>query len=100
MIYTKGTIDLNGKTYEATKVDFNAYSKDDGQITLNGKTYKAHQILGVEEISENKYIVTQTILPNETCQLAFVKASSGSNLYDVTSTILLNNSQVLNLVED
>ena len=42
----KGSIKLNNKTFEATKVDFDSYEIESGSITLKGKTYTATKVIG------------------------------------------------------
>lgn len=42
----KGSIQLNNKTFEATKVDFDNYIIENGTIKLNNKTYTASKVIG------------------------------------------------------
>lgn len=43
----KGSIKLNNKTFEATKVDFDSISYETGSAIVLGKTYNATKVVGV-----------------------------------------------------
>ena len=67
----KGQITLNGKTFEATKVDFDNYIKEEGSINLKGKLYTATKIIGTngstpipggKTICSNRTICSNTTL--------------------------------------
>ena len=99
MIYTKGTTTLDGKTYEATKVDYNSYNKVEGQTTLNNKTYYASKIVGLEDDPSNNYRITQVLLDDNTYKYVFEKVeTTGSNIYDVDSLPLIDGTQLLQIV--
>lgn len=98
MKYTTESIELDGKTYKATEVDYNSYTDESASITLDNKTYSAIMKKGIEKDYTDTYKVTQNIV-NGKSELVFEKVESGTrDIYDVTSTILINNTQELSLI--
>ena len=60
----KGSIQLNNKTYEATKVDFDSYTTESGSMTIKGKTYTATKVVG--NIGTTPMPSSRTICSNQT----------------------------------